>query len=100
MTAESLVIDSTFRIQGKDATYTPNGGSAKTVKVIVRRPDELVEFGETQVRSPKALFEVRVSEAATPLDGTLLYDGTTYDIKAALNEDTDKLTWTLDVKPQ
>ena len=100
MTPQSTAIDRIYRIFGKDATYTPNGGSPSTVKVLVRRPDELVEFGETQVRSEKALFEVRVSEAAIPLNGTMLYDGITYDIQAANREDPDRLTWTLDVQPQ
>ena len=100
MTIESSAIDRIYRLQGKDATYTPSSGPAKTVKVLVKRPDTLIEFGETQVRSEKALFEVRVSEAATPKGGTLLYDGTTYDIQAATREDPDRLTWTLDVKPQ
>ena len=100
MTVQSTAVDRIYRTFGKDATYTPSGGSPTTVKVLVRRPDELVEFGETQVRSERALFEVRVSEAASPKDGTLVFDGVTYDIQAANREDPDRLTWTLDLQPQ
>ena len=100
MTIQATAVDRIYRTFGKDATYTPSGGSAKTVKVLVRRPDEFVEFGDTQVRSEKALFEVRVSEAANPLNGTLVFDGITYDIQAANREDPDRLTWTLDVQLQ
>jgi hypothetical protein len=46
---------------GIDATYTPAGGDPVGVRVIARRPDTSVGFGETRIHVETATFEVRAT---------------------------------------
>jgi hypothetical protein len=58
-------VDATFAAFGLDAVYTPAGGEAVSVRVIARRPDTIVGFGETRLHAETATFEVRASEVAS-----------------------------------
>jgi hypothetical protein len=66
MTAFAGAVDATFAAFGIDATYTPGGGEPVPVRVIARRPDTIVGFGETRIHVETATFEVRASEVANP----------------------------------
>jgi hypothetical protein len=64
-------VDATFAAFGIHASYTPAAGEPVSVRVIARRPDTIVGFGETRIHADTANFEVRASEpialcAATP----------------------------------
>jgi hypothetical protein len=48
MAALAGAVDATFAAFGIDALYTPAGGEAVPVRVIARRPDTIVGFGETR----------------------------------------------------
>ena len=97
----SAAVDTVFARFGVDAIYTPDGGGAVTVRVIVKRPDEIVGFGDTRVLTETALFEVRASEVAEPRPGDrLTVDGADYVIQGEPERrDPDRLVWTLDVRP-
>lgn len=101
MNAFSAVVDTVFAQFGVDAVYTPNGGGAVNVRVIARRPDEIVGFGDTRVLTETALFEVRTFEIAQPQPGDrLTVDGADYVIQGEPERrDPDRLVWTLDVRP-
>ena len=45
------------------------------VRVIARRPDAIIGFGETRVHAETATFEVRASEIANPRPGDQLMVG-------------------------
>ena len=47
MTVFQGAVDATFAAFGIDAVYTPAGGEPVPVRVIARRPDTIVGFGET-----------------------------------------------------
>ena len=66
MTAFDGAVDATFAAFGIDAIYTPAGGEPFPVRVIARRPDTIVGFGETRIHAETATFELRVSEVANP----------------------------------
>ena len=102
MNAFSAAVDTVFVRFGLDAVYTPNGGGAVNVRVIAKRPDEIVGFGDTRVITETNLFEVRSSEVATPRPGDrLTVDGAGYVIQGEPERrDPDRLVWTLDVRPQ
>jgi len=51
---------------GIDALYTPAGGEPVPVRVIARRPDTIVGFGETRINAETAAYEVQASEVAGP----------------------------------
>jgi hypothetical protein len=59
-------VDATFAAFGIDAVYTPAGGDPVPVRVIARRPDAIVGFGDTRIHAETATFEVRASEVANP----------------------------------
>ena len=50
--------DATFAAFGIDAVYTPARGEPVSVRVIARRLDTIVGFGETRVYAETATFEV------------------------------------------
>jgi hypothetical protein len=69
MTVFQGAVYATFAAFGIDAVYTPAGGDPIPVRVIARRPDTIVGFGETRIHAETATFEVRVSEVANPRPG-------------------------------
>jgi hypothetical protein len=66
MTVFQGAVDATFAAFGIDAVYTPAGGEPVSVRVIARRPDTIVGFGETRIHTETTTFEVRASEVAAP----------------------------------
>ena len=72
-----------------------------SVRVVVRRPDEIVGFGETRIHTETTVFDVRASEVTDPRPGDrLTLDGVDYVIQGEpQRRDPDRLIWTLDVRP-
>ena len=66
MTAFQGAVDATFAAFGIDAVYTPAGGEPVSVRVLARRPDAIVGFGETRIHAGTAIFELWASEVADP----------------------------------
>ncbi len=52
--------------------YTPESDEPRTVRVIAKRPDEIVGFDETRVHAETTMLDVRVSEIAEPRPGDRL----------------------------
>jgi len=100
MAAFAAAVDATFAAFGIDALYTPVGGEPVSVRVIARRPDTIVGFGETRIHAETATFEVRASEVASPRpDDQLTVGGETLVIQGAPERrDPDGLVWSLDVR--
>jgi hypothetical protein len=71
------------------------------VRVIARRPDAIVGFGETRIHTETATFELRASEVANPRPGDqLTVAGDTFAIQGEPERrDPDRLVWSLDVRP-
>jgi len=66
MTAFAGAVGATFVAFGIDAVYTPAGGDPVPVRVIAKRPDTIVGFGDTRIHAETATFELRASEVAKP----------------------------------
>ena len=83
------------------ATYEAQGRDPIPVRVIARRPDEIIGFGETRIHSETTLFDVRTSDIFYPRPGDhLTVDGVAYVIQGEPERrDPDRLVWTLDVRP-
>jgi hypothetical protein len=94
-------VDATFAAFGIDAVYTPAGGEPVPVRVIARRPDTIVGFGETRIHAETATFEVRASEVASPHpDDQLVVEGQTLVVQGEPERrDPDRFVWTLDTRP-
>ena len=101
MTVFQGAVDATFAAFGIDAVYTPAGGEPVPVRVIARRPDTIVGFGETRIHAETATFELRASEVANPRPGDqLTVGGETFVVQGEPERrDPDRLVWTLDVRP-
>ena len=100
MTAFQGAVDATFAAFGIDAAYTPAGGAPVGVRVIAKRPDTVVGFGETRIHAETATFEVRASEVPSPRPGDqLAVGGETFVIQGEPERrDPDRLVWTVDVR--
>ena len=59
-------VDATFAAFGIDALYTLAGGEPVPVRVVARRPDTIVGFGDTRIRAETSTFELRASDVANP----------------------------------
>jgi hypothetical protein len=59
MTVFAGAVDATFAAFGIDAVYTPAGGEPVPVRVIARRPDAIVGFGESGSISALGAWEDR-----------------------------------------
>jgi hypothetical protein len=101
MTAFAGAVDATFAAFGIDATYTPAGGDPVPVRVIAKRPDTIVGFGETRIHTETASFELRASEVASPRPGDqLVLDGEAFVVQGEPERrDPDRIVWTVDVRP-
>jgi hypothetical protein len=101
MEAFAGAVEATFAAFGIDAVYTPMGGDPVTVRVIARRPDTIVGFGETRLHAETATFEIRASEVAAPRPGDqLTVDGEGFVVQGEPERrDPDRLVWTVDVMP-
>jgi hypothetical protein len=100
MTMFRGAVDATFAAFGLDAVYTPAGAEPVPVRMIARRPDMIVGFGETRIHAETATFEVRASEVANPRPSDqLIIDGQTFVIQGEPERrDPDRLVWALDVR--
>ena len=96
----AAAVDDCFRHLGRDAVYAPDGGEPVTVRVIAKRPDEIVGFGETRIHAATTLFDVRVSEIAGPWPGDRLsVGGEDYLVQGEPVRDAERLIWTLEACP-
>ena len=96
----TCLIDACFQRLGVEAIHTPKGGDHVEVRVIAKRPDEIVGLGDTRIHSETALFDVRVSEVPAPRPGdTLIVDGVTYAIQGEPARDRERLVWTIEAYP-
>jgi hypothetical protein len=93
-------VDSTFATFGIDAVYALAGGEPVPVRVIARRPDAIVGFGDTRIHAEAATFELRASDVASPRpDDQLSVGGDTFVVQGEpVRRDPDRLVWTFDVK--
>ena len=73
-------------------------GPTSRVRVMARRPDAIIGFGETRIHAETATFEVRASEVASPRQGDqLTVDGETFVVQGEPERrDPDQLVWILD----
>jgi hypothetical protein len=71
------------------------------VRVIARRSDTIVGFGDTRIHAKTATFELRASEVANPRpDDQVNLGGETFVVQGEPERrDPDRLAWSLDVRP-
>jgi hypothetical protein len=101
MTVFQGAVDATFAAFKIDAAYTPAGGDPVSVRVIARRPDAIVGFGDTRIHTETAALKQRASEVASPRpDDQVIVDGQAFVVQGEPERrDPNQLVWTLDARP-
>jgi hypothetical protein len=100
MSKFDLVIERNFFVLGEAAVYTPQGGEPVSIKVMPRRPDEVLAVGEAMIVTGTDIFDVRAADIEQPQEGdTLTYKGKTYIVQGEPQaRDSDRLVWTLNTR--
>ncbi len=90
-------IDRLFDRLGLDALYRVNGEDT-AVKVILKSPDQIIDFREAQIHTPTNMMEVRVTNIAKPRAGDeIILDGASYRVQGEPVQDTQHLVWKMEV---
>lgn len=90
-------VDRLFERLGVDAVYRANGKDI-AVKVILKSPDQILDFREAHIHTPTHLMEIRVTDGSRPQAGEeILLDGTRYRIQGEPVQDRHHLVWKLEV---
>jgi hypothetical protein len=99
MTEFAPHINVLFSVLGQPATYTPEGGTPLSIRMITRCPDEIENLGGAQVIVGTTLFDIQKSDVPHPKKGDeLTLDGVTYIVLSEpVSRDPDRLIWTLSV---
>ena len=98
MDAFSAAIETLFADPNiaRSALWRAGGaGDGISVRVIAKRPDQVVGFGDSRAVLPAVLIDVRRSEVPDPATGdTVDLDGDLFEIIATPVADSLRLVWT------
>ena len=85
---------------GVEAIYTSDGGAPVLVRAVVRRPDEVTNFGDARLWSETTRIDLRVAEVANPRPGDRIeIGGDAFLIQGEPDRDRERLVWTVDLRP-
>ena len=85
---------------GVEAIYTSDGGAPVVVRGVVRRPDEVTNFGEARLWSETTRVDLRVAEVPNPRPGDRIeIDGDAFLVQGEPARDRERLVWTVDLRP-
>ena len=84
-----------------DAVWRTGGtGPDVPVRVMVRLPDRVTDYGLTRITSSTAMIEVRVAEVPAPAEGdTVSFGGRTLVVQGEPLADALRLVWTVECRP-
>jgi len=102
MSAFAAAIDDLFADPniGRDAVYIADGGAPVLVRVVARRADAVTEFGDARLWSETTRIDLRVAEVPEPRPGDRIeIEGDAFLFQGAPVRDTERLVWTLDLRP-
>lgn len=88
-------------VMARDAIWYPGGaGPGQTLRVILRSPDTITEFGAARVWSETVLADIRVAEAPNLASGDRIdFDGSSYTVQGEPVRDRERLIWTAELVP-
>ena len=102
MTAFSAALDALFTDAhlARDVVYTADGGAPSLVRAILRRPDDVMGFGEARIWSETTRRDLRIAEVPSPRPGDRIeIDGEAFLIQGEPARDRERLIWTIDLRP-
>jgi hypothetical protein len=84
----------------RDAVYVADGGTPVLVRVVMRRADEITEFGSARLWSDSTRVDLRVAEVPNPRPGDRVeINAEAFLIQGEPVRDRERLVWTLDLRP-
>ena len=84
----------------RDAVYIAGGGTPRLIRVVTRRADDVTSFGGARLWSETTRLDLRVAEVPTPRTGDRIeVDGEGFLIQGEPVRDTERLVWTVDLRP-
>lgn len=88
-------------VMAREVTWFPGGaGPGQTLRVILRAPDTITEFGAARVWSETVIADIRVAEAPTLSSGDRIdLDGVSYNVQGEPVRDRERLIWTAELVP-
>ena len=88
-------------VMARSATWYPGGtGPGQSLRVILRAPDAITEFGAARVWSETVAADIRVAEAPALAPGDRIdLDGTSYTVQGEPVRDRERLIWTAALVP-
>lgn len=91
-------LDAVFAQWGKAASYTPTGGEAREITVLLSSPDLMVAPVGIAQRAESPRIEMRVSEVAAPRTGDGLVIGDqSYKLSTPRHPDKRRLKWAVEL---
>jgi len=102
MSAFAVAVDMLFADPnlGVEAIYTSDGGTPRLIRVVTRRADDVTNFGGARLWSETTRLDLRVAEVPTPRPGDRIeVDGEGFLIQGEPVRDTERLVWTVDLRP-
>ena len=102
MSAFAVAVDMLFADPnlGVEAIYTSDGGTPRLIRVVTRRADDVTSFGGARLWSETTRLDLRVAEVPTPRPGDRIeIDGEGFLIQGEPARDTERLVWTVDLRP-
>ncbi len=83
----------------RDAIFTPSNGVAVPVRVALRRPDRVSDFGETRLHAETTVVDIRVADAPTLASGDAFeIGGESYVVQGEPLRDAERLIWTAELR--
>jgi len=88
-------------VMGKATTWVPGGtGPGQSLRVILRSPDTVTEFGAARIWSETVIADIRVSDAPNLATGDRIdIDGISYNVQGEPLRDRERLIWTVELVP-
>lgn len=94
----SLAIAAAFAQFGKAAVYTPAGGEAQSITVMLSSPDLIASAGGIRQTGEAPIIEMMVSEVAAPKKGDALVIGTdAFYLSTPRHPDKRRLKWSVEL---
>jgi hypothetical protein len=70
------------------------------IRAILRRPDDITNFGDARIWSETTRLDLRLSEVLNPRPGDRIeIDGDAFLIQGEPVRDRERLIWTVDLRP-
>ncbi|MFN5174829.1 MAG: hypothetical protein ACK5GA_08060 [Holosporaceae bacterium] len=99
MTAFSSAIQTLFNDQNLavNATFIPQIGVSKAVRVMTRAPDVYQNIGQSVIETPSLVLEVQVADCPIVSQGDqFIINSAAYTVQGDPRRDSDRLYWQVD----